>query len=52
MDIIGARARWARKIDGQFPEIINKPQLNFLEAYHPILKLKNDEEKKETVPFN
>ncbi len=52
MDIIGARARWARKIDGQFPEIQAVPSLHFKDAYHPLLKLKNDEEGIPTIPFN
>lgn len=52
LDIIGARARWARKINGEFPEIQSTPGLNFKDAYHPLLKLKNDQEGIPTIPFN
>lgn len=52
MDIIGSKARWARLIQGNFPIVDQNPGLHFKEAYHPLLKLKNQEEEKETVPFS
>lgn len=52
LDIIGARARWAKKINAEFPVVQGKPELHFREAFHPLLKLKNDEEDKVTVPFD
>lgn len=52
MDIIGSKGRWARMVDAQFPEIQDQPALHFKEAYHPLLKLKNDTEEKVTVPFD
>lgn len=52
LDIIGARAKWARKINGSFPLLDGRPNVNFKEAYHPLLKLKNEEQEKETVPFD
>lgn len=51
-DIIGARARWAKLIEGEFPIVISEPSLNFRSAFHPLLKLKNDSEKKKTVSFD
>lgn len=51
MDVIGAKARWARLVEGEFPQLVNSPNLNFKDAYHPLLKLKNDEEEKPTIPF-
>ncbi len=52
MDKIAVRAKWARKIEGEFPEVQDHPQLHFLDAYHPLLKLKNESEDKTTIPFN
>ena len=52
MDKIAVRAKWARKIEGEFPEVQDHPQLHFLDAYHPLLKLKNESEDKATIPFN
>ncbi len=52
IDIIAVKAKWARMIEGEFPNIIDSPKLHFKDAYHPLLKLKNEKENKETIPFN
>ncbi len=52
LDKISVRAKWARMIDGSFPTITESPRLHFKEAFHPLLKLKNDKEGKKTIPFN
>ena len=52
VDKIAVRAKWARMIDGEFLTIQDSPRLHFIEAYHPLLKLKNEKEDKATIPFN
>ena len=52
IDIIAVRAKWAKKIEGEFPVISETPKLHFKEAYHPLLKLKNESEGKQTIPFD
>ncbi len=51
IDVIAAKAKYARKINGILPEINNKERrVYFREAYHPILYLNNLAEKKVTYP--
>lgn len=51
MDIIGSKARWAQLIEAQFPTLHDKPNLHFKQAFHPLLKLKNEKEDIPTIPF-
>ncbi|WP_298145490.1 DNA mismatch repair protein MutS [Flavobacterium sp.] len=51
IDVIAAKAKYARKINGILPEIDNtNRRVYFREAYHPILFLNNLAEKKVTYP--
>ena len=51
IDVIAAKAKYARKINGILPEIDNTSRrVYFREAYHPILFLNNLAEKKVTYP--
>lgn len=51
IDVIAAKAKYARKINGILPEIDNtRRRVYFREAYHPILFLNNLAEKKVTYP--
>ena len=50
IDVIAAKARYARKIKGVLPEITNNRRLFFRDAFHPILLLTNDEKKEITYP--
>lgn len=52
LDIIQAKYRLALKMDAHKPTIKEKPFYEIKEGYHPLLYLKNKEQKKETVPFN
>jgi DNA mismatch repair protein MutS2 len=50
IDVIAAKAKYARKIKGVLPEITNNRRLNFRDAFHPILLLNNNEKKEITHP--
>ena len=50
VDVIAAKAKYARSINGLLPNITNKKRMFFREAYHPILYLNNKEKKKITYP--
>ena len=52
LDLIFAKARFARSVDGTVPELVDGPNLGIKHARHPLLLLKNSQEKKETVPFD
>lgn len=52
LDIIRVKARLAIILDATQPKVLDKPHFGYLQAYNPILKLKNDEEDKVTVPFD
>jgi DNA mismatch repair protein MutS2 len=51
LDTVRTKARLAILLNACQPKILDKPHFGFVEAYNPILKLKNDEEGKKTVPF-
>ncbi len=50
LDVIAAKAKYARKIKGILPEINQENLVYYREAYHPILYLTNLVEKKITHP--
>uniref|UniRef100_UPI0040485097 endonuclease MutS2 n=1 Tax=Flavobacterium sp. TaxID=239 RepID=UPI0040485097 len=50
VDVITAKAKYANKINGILPNIIEEKRLYFREAFHPILYLNNKEKKAITYP--
>ncbi|WP_445719215.1 endonuclease MutS2 [Flavobacterium sp.] len=50
VDVIAAKAKYANKINGILPNIIEEKRLYFREAFHPILYLNNKEKKAITYP--
>ena len=50
IDVVAAKAKYARKINAVLPTITNEKELNFRDAFHPILYLNNLEKKEKTYP--
>ena len=50
LDMIGAKAKYAHKIEGKLPKINEEKVVNLKEAYHPILLWNNRAKNIETVP--
>lgn len=50
VDIIAAKAKYAKSMDGILPEISNDRQIVLRDAFHPLLYLSNKEKKQETFP--
>ena len=50
LDVISSKANYANQINGLLPKISEQKKLFLKNAYHPILWLKNKEQKLETVP--
>lgn len=50
IDVVAAKAKYARKINALLPNITEEKRLFFREAYHPILFLNNMEKKEKTFP--
>ena len=50
IDVIAAKAKYARKINAILPNIIEEKRLFFRDAFHPILFLNNLEKKEKTFP--
>ncbi|GAB1309741.1 DNA mismatch repair protein MutS [Urechidicola sp. KH5] len=50
LDVIGAKAKYSKSINGVLPKINNNKKLALINAYHPILLEKNKAEKIDTVP--
>ncbi|EAZ94464.1 DNA-mismatch repair protein [Flavobacteria bacterium BAL38] len=50
VDVIAAKAKYANKINGILPNIIEEKRMFFREAFHPILYLNNKEKKAITYP--
>ena len=50
IDVIAAKAKYARKINAILPNIIEEKRLFFRDAFHPILFLNNLEKKEKTYP--
>lgn len=45
VDVVSAKAKYARRINGILPKINDEKRLYFREAYHPILYLSNKQQK-------
>jgi DNA mismatch repair protein MutS2 len=52
MDFLRAKARLALITDAKRPKLTNKPQIDILNGFHPLLRIKNNALGKETVPFD
>jgi DNA mismatch repair protein MutS2 len=50
MDVIAAKAKYARAMDGILPEISENREMYLRDAYHPLLLLSNKEKKEKTFP--
>ncbi|APY00339.1 endonuclease MutS2 [Lacinutrix venerupis] len=50
IDVIAAKAKYAKSMDAILPEISDKKELFLRDAYHPILYLNNLEKKEKTFP--
>ncbi len=50
VDVIAAKAKYARKINGILPEITKNRRIYLRDAYHPILYLNNKEKNETTHP--
>lgn len=50
LDFTQSKARFAQKIKGVLPNIKPENKLNLIDAYHPLLYLKNSEKNIETIP--
>ena len=50
MDVISAKAKYARSMNGILPEVTNERMLYIRDAYHPLLYLNNKEKKEQTFP--
>jgi DNA mismatch repair protein MutS2 len=50
IDVVAAKAKYARKINGILPTITAERKLYFRDAFHPILYLTNKEKKEVTYP--
>lgn len=50
VDVIAAKAKYAKKINGILPQITQERRVYFREAFHPILLVTNLEQKLDTYP--
>ncbi|NNC46376.1 MAG: DNA mismatch repair protein MutS [Winogradskyella sp.] len=50
IDIISAKAKYARSLNAVLPEITSDKNINLINAYHPLLYLNNLEKKEKTFP--
>jgi len=50
LDVIGAKAKYAKKIEACLPKITAEKKVFLRDAYHPILLLKNNEKQLKTIP--
>lgn len=49
-DIIAAKAKYARKINGCLPMMVNHQELELVDAFHPLLWVSNNERGEKTYP--
>ncbi len=49
-DVIAAKAKYARKINGLLPIIVDHRELDLVDAYHPLLLVANRERNEKTFP--
>lgn len=50
IDVISAKAKYARSMNGILPEFTDDRSMNLRDAYHPLLYLNNLEKKEKTFP--
>ena len=50
LDSIGAKEKYAKEINAILPKILDRKKIYFKNAFHPILRRKNNLQKVETVP--
>ncbi|MBR9831603.1 endonuclease MutS2 [Acidiluteibacter ferrifornacis] len=50
LDFIQAKVKHAQLINGVMPQLVDESYIDLIEAYHPLLWLKNQELKKPTLP--
>ncbi|MBO9728252.1 MAG: DNA mismatch repair protein MutS [Chitinophaga sp.] len=51
-DFIRGKAKLALDMDANYPMLVPTAQLNLIQAYHPLLLLYNQKNKKPTIPVN
>lgn len=51
-DFIRAKARLAQEINGEFPTVVDRGQVQLADAYHPLLYLYNRKAGKPTIPVS
>lgn len=51
-DVLRSKARLALIMEGKRPKLIDRPQIEIKQGYHPLLKLKNNSLGKKTIPFD
>lgn len=49
-DVIAAKAKYARKINGCLPMMVTHQELELVDAYHPLLWVANNERNEKTFP--
>ncbi len=49
-DFIGAKAKFALEINGNYPKVHDKAHVQLLDAYHPLLLIYNKANNKPTIP--
>lgn len=49
-DVIAAKAKYARKVNGILPMLVNNKELELVDAYHPLLLISNRERNEKTYP--
>lgn len=52
LDVIQSKAVFSQKYKGTKPKLLNRPNINIQQGFHPILLLKNNTLGHITVPFN
>ncbi|MCW3093585.1 MAG: mismatch repair protein MutS [Ferruginibacter sp.] len=51
-DFIGAKAKWAVELGGNYPLVHDKAHIHLIQAYHPLLLIYNKNNHKPTIPVD
>lgn len=51
-DVVQSKAVLARQMKAQMPKLVDKPNINWQKAFHPLLLLKNNKSGQKTIPFD
>ena len=51
-DFIYAKAKLAMDVNGNYPQVVDKAHVHLIQAFHPLLYLYNQRDKKPTIPTN